>query len=236
MRFTRTIQPAVPILVQARMGSQRLPGKVLADICGRPLLTWLLERLRSSQLASEIVVLTTTEPADDAVVAAAARSQVEAMRGHPTDVLERYGAAVRTRGDEALVRVSGDSPLLDARTVDIVLDRFLRSDVDIAANHREREWPVGTAVEALTADCLARIQRAATDPRHREHVTLYAYEHPDDFAIAHVPAPSELIAPSLRLCVDSADDLAAVRALCAQFAPRQDFTLAEIVSREVAAT
>ena len=236
MSLTRTIPPPMPILVQARMGSQRLPGKVLSDICGRPLLTWLLERLQSSRLTSEIVVLTTTNPADDAIAATAARSSVKALRGHPTDVLERYCAAVRARGDEGFVRVSGDSPLLDGRTVDIVLDRFLSSDVDIAANHREPGWPVGTAVEALTVDCLARIDRATAEPRHREHVTLYAYENRDDFEIAHVPAPSELIAPSLRLCVDNADDLAAVRALCAQFAPRQDFTLAEIISSEVAAT
>lgn len=217
------------------MGSQRLPGKVLADICGRPLLTWLLERLQSSRLASEIVVLTTTDPADDAVVATAARASVETLRGHPTDVLERYGAAVRVRGDEALVRVSGDSPLLDGRIVDIVLERFFVADAEIVANHREPGWPVGTAAEVLTADCLARIERAATEPRHREHVTLYAYEHPADFEIAHVPAPPELVAPNLRLCVDSAEDLEAIRALCARFAPRQDFTVGEIVAGQAAA-
>lgn len=225
-----------PILVQARMGSERLPGKVLVDICGRPLLTWLLERLQSSRHASEIVVLTTTEPEDDAIVATAARSDVETLRGQRTDVLGRYAAAVRMRGDAALVRVSGDSPLLDGPTVDTVLERFLRSEAEIVANHREPGWPVGTAVEALTADCLARIEQLATEPAHREHVTLYAYEHPAEFEITHVPAPPELVAPSLRLCVDTADDLDAVRALCARFEPRQDFTLDEVIASELGAT
>ena len=228
--------PAVPVLVQARMGSQRLPGKMLADICGRPLLTWMLERLQSSRLASEIVVLTTTDPEDDAIVTTASWSDVETLRGHPTDVLGRYHAAVRARGDEALARVSGDSPLLDARTVDTVLEHFISADAEIVANHREPAWPVGTAVEVLTAECLAHIERAATEPRHREHVTLYAYEHPADFEIAHVPAPPGLVAPSLRLCVDTADDLEAVRTRCSQFSPRQDFSLDEIIARELGAT
>jgi spore coat polysaccharide biosynthesis protein SpsF (cytidylyltransferase family) len=228
--------PAVPVLVQARMGSERLPGKVLADLEGQPLLAWLLERLRSSRLASEVVVLTTTQPADDAVADAAARCGVEALRGHPTDVLTRYAAAVSARGDEALVRVSGDSPLLDGQTVDAVVEAFLNSAAELVANHREPGWPVGTAVEALTADCLRRIDGEATDPHHREHVTLYAYEHPDDFAIAHVLAPAEMTSPQLRLCVDTAEDLDAVRAICAHFAPRRDFSLGEIVTAHDAVT
>lgn len=230
------MRSTVPIMVQARTGSQRLPGKVLADICGRPLLTWLLDRLQSSHLASEVFVLTTTEPADDAVVVTAARSGVQALRGHPTDVLARYAAAVERRDDQALVRVSGDSPLLDARTVDIVLEQFLRSEAELVENHREPGWPVGTAVEVLTADCLARLNRDATDAHHREHVTLYAYEHADDFAIAHVPAPAGLVSPGLRLCVDTAEDLEAVRTVCAHFSPRRDFSVAEVIAREAAAT
>lgn len=226
----------VPVLVQARTGSQRLPGKVLADICGRPLLTWLLDRLQSSRLASEVVVLTTTDPADDAVVDTAARSGVEALRGHPTDVLGRYAAAVQARHDRALVRVSGDSPLLDAQTIDIVLEQFLHSEAELLANHRAPGWPVGVAVEAMTADCLTRLNREAKDAHHREHVTLYAYEHADDYTIAHVPAPAELMSPGLRLCVDTADDLEAVRAVCTDFFPRNDFSVAEIIARAAGAT
>jgi spore coat polysaccharide biosynthesis protein SpsF len=220
----------VPVLVQARTGSQRLPGKVVADIDGRPLLGWLLERLGRSALASEVVVLTTTEPGDAAVVALADTAGVEAIRGHPTDVLARYADAVATRGDEALVRVSGDSPLLDGATVDAVISRFLECDADLVANHREPGWPVGTAVEVMSADCLARIARRAANDAQREHVTLYAYEHPDEFAIEHVAPPPAATAPDLRLCVDTAADLAHVRRLCAAFAPRRDFSVAEIVA------
>jgi len=226
------MRSSVPILVQARTGSARLPGKVLADICGRPLLTWLLDRLQSSHLASEVVVLTTTEPADDAVVVTAARSGVKALRGHPTDVLGRYAAAVLAREDAALVRVSGDSPLLDAQTVDIVLEQFLRSEAELVANHREPGWPVGTAVEALTAGCLTRLDCRATQAHHREHVTLYAYEHAEDFSIALVPPPPEMVGPDLRLCVDTAYDLETVRTVCARFSPRRDFSVAEILASE----
>jgi spore coat polysaccharide biosynthesis protein SpsF len=222
----------VPVLVQARLGSERLPGKVVADLEGRPLLAWLLDRLRTSRTASEIVVLTTTDAADDKVAELAETCGSGVVRGHPTDVLRRYCDAVTARGDSAFVRVSGDSPLLDGATVDTVVTDFLKGGAELVANHRGGDWPYGTAVEALSADCLTRLGQLSHDARHREHVTVYAYEHEDEFAIRDVPAPPAITAPGLRLAVDTAEDLARVRAICAHFAPRRDMSLAEIVAAQ----
>lgn len=227
-----TIRRSVPVLVQARMASERLPGKVLADLGGQPVLALLLERLRASRTTSEVVVLTTTDPADDDVAALVEELGNPVVRGHPTDVLARYASAVSARGDRALVRVSGDSPLLDGATVDAVVEDFSRGGAEIVANHRRGDWPFGTAVEALSADVLARLNRVARAPEHREHVTLYAYDNRGEFSIRHVPAPPSSAAPELRLCVDTAEDLERVRAICAHFAPRRDMSVAEIVAAQ----
>jgi spore coat polysaccharide biosynthesis protein SpsF len=220
----------VLVVVQARMNSQRLPGKVLTDLCGAPLLAWLVERVRPSRLADEILVATTTVPDDDAVEALCGELGVRCFRGHPTDVLRRFADAAEAFHPDAVVRLSADSPLLEHVAVDAVLGDFEKRGPDIAQNQREPGWPVGTAVEALSADTLRRLDAAATDERHREHVTLYAYEHPNEFTSLYVPPPDGLRAPDLRVTVDTAEDLARVRTICERFAPRRDFGLDEVIS------
>jgi spore coat polysaccharide biosynthesis protein SpsF (cytidylyltransferase family) len=220
----------LPLLVQARTGSTRLPGKVLAEIGGKPLLAWLLDRLGTSRLCSEIVVVTTTAPADDAVAALATRHGASVFRGHPTDVLARYAAAAAARGDAAVVRINGDSPLIDGRIVDLVLEEYLRGDADLVENNSRSGWPVGTSIEAMSLSCLRRLDRLATEPRHREHVTLYAYDHPSRFSIRYVAPPADLAAPDLHLYVDTAEELERIRAICDHFSPRQDFGVDEVIA------
>jgi spore coat polysaccharide biosynthesis protein SpsF len=219
------------VIVQARTGSKRLPRKVVADLCGRPLLAWLVERVAPSRLTSGLVVATTTETADDPVEALCDELGTACFRGHPTDVLDRFVATTRAHGASAVVRLSGDSPLLDHGAVDAVVEAWQHGRADIAENHRYGGWPVGTAIEVVTADALAHMADEADDPRHREHVTLYAYETPDRFKIQHVPPPSSVRAGRLRLCVDTSEDLERVRQICASFAPRRDVSLGEIVER-----
>ncbi len=204
------------VLIQARTGSQRLPGKILADLCGRPLLEWVVERVRRAETIAGTMVLTTTDAGDDDVVVLCDRLAVPVFRGHPTDVLTRYRDAAQTLDPQTpIARVSADSPLLDGAVVDAVAHTFAAGEADLACNHRSPGWPVGTAVEVMSADCLRRLDTGATTPAEREHVTLHAYEHPGRYVIAEVEAPAALRAPELRLCVDTADDLERVRALCA---------------------
>ena len=219
------------VVVQARTGSRRLPAKVLADLCGRPVLSWLLERLAASRTTGGTVVATTTISGDDAIAQLCAAHGVRVVRGHPTDVLARFNEVLDQTGAVAVVRVSADSPFIDAEAVDLVVRDFKRGGAELVQNHRTPGWPVGTAVEVLTSECLRRLDQAASDPRVREHVTLYAYENPDEFRIRHVPAPPALRAPQLRLHVDTVDDLEWVRTICSAFGPRRDFGLIDIVAR-----
>ena len=228
-------QPKPLVIVQARMGSSRLPGKVLADLCGQPLLGWLLDRVRGSVESEGVMVATTTAPEDDRVEELATKRGVACFRGHPTDVLARFAAATREAEADSVARISGDSPLIDAQTVDAVIEDFQRGGADLVENHRQPGWPVGTAVEVISSACLERLDRDVSDPGGREHVTLNAYEKRSGVRTRHVRPPAGLRAPELRLCVDTAEDLERLRRICSGFAPRRDFSVAEIVASGVPA-
>lgn len=218
------------IVIQARTGSQRLPGKVLADLCGRPVLAWLLDRLAPSERAAGLLVATTTLPQDEPVAELCESRGVAVVRGHPTDVLARYAAAARSLEADAIVRISADCPLIDHVVADTVIAAFERSDADLVQNHREPGWPFGSATEAMTAACLFRIDAEAKEASQREHVTTYAYDNPDRFSIEYVAPPAELRGPELRLCIDTAEDLERLRELCSGFDGARETPLSEITA------
>jgi spore coat polysaccharide biosynthesis protein SpsF (cytidylyltransferase family) len=218
------------VVVQARVGSTRLPNKVLTDLCGHAVLTWLLGRIRRARLITGVVVATTTAPEDDAIEQHCRSLGIDVHRGAVDDVLGRYVQVAEATGAEALVRVSADSPLLDHHAVDTVVAAYREGAAELVQNHRPADWPIGTAIEVFPLETLLRIQAAAREPSDREHVTLYAYLHPEEFAIEHVPAPPQLRAPALRLCVDTAEDMEAIRELCRKHGSRLDVTLETIVA------
>ncbi|MGH3026673.1 MAG: cytidylyltransferase domain-containing protein, partial [Gaiellaceae bacterium] len=174
------------VLVQARMTSTRLPGKVLMDLAGRPMLERQLERLGRSELADEIVIATTTNPADDPLVEIARRLRLRCHRGSEHDVLSRCLGASREAVAEIVVRITSDCPLIDPVEADIVIDelRQRRSSCDYASNTLEPGLPRGLDCEAMWLDTLERMARLATSAAAREHVTWFCYgERPDLFAV-----------------------------------------------------
>jgi spore coat polysaccharide biosynthesis protein SpsF len=200
----------VVAIVQARMGSSRLPGKVLADLCGETMLARVVARLSSSDLISEIVVATSRSPADTAIVTEATRLGIAAYCGSESDVLARYLGAARAHDAEVIVRVTADCPLLDPYVVDLVVDA-LRRDVDYASNTHVRTYPRGLDVEALHRDTLERIARLGVSPAAREHVTAFVMEEPGLFRTRQVRAERD--DSDLRWTVDTEDDLEMMREL-----------------------
>jgi spore coat polysaccharide biosynthesis protein SpsF len=200
-------------VIQARMGSSRLPGKVLRDLGGATMLARVVARLRAARGIDDIVVATSEAPDDDAVVHAAERLCVGWHRGSQADVLSRFLGAARAFHATAIVRVTADCPLLDAQVVDQVIDA-LGSDVDYASNTHDRRFPRGLDVEALHRDTLERIARLGRSAAAREHVTAFVMEAPALFRIAQVRAEHD--DSDLRWTVDTEDDLATVRALYAE--------------------
>lgn len=199
-------------IVQARMGSTRFPGKVLADLAGAPMLERQLARLSRARMLDEIVVATTTMAEDDAVVGLSARLGYRYFRGDAHDVLRRYLDASRDARADLVVRVTGDCPLIDPDVVDRVVDALIAGPADYASNVIRRTYPRGLDTEALHSDVLARTERLAREPAWREHVTLFIYSgRPDLWILRSVE--SELERSDLRWTVDLPEDLTAMRSL-----------------------
>jgi spore coat polysaccharide biosynthesis protein SpsF len=196
------------------MTSTRLPGKVLMDLQGRPMLQQQIERLRRCENADEIVLAITTNAADDPLVDLARQLDIRVHRGGEHDVLDRYLGAARAANADVIVRVTSDCPLIDAHEVDVVIDA-LGNDTDYAANLLVRDLPRGLDTEALWSDTLERMGRMAISAASREHVTWFIRdERPDLFITKAVRRPYE--AADLRWTVDTPEDLQLARTLYEQ--------------------
>jgi spore coat polysaccharide biosynthesis protein SpsF (cytidylyltransferase family) len=200
-------------IVAARHSSHRLPGKVLRPLHGRPLLAHALVRLQSVDRLDDIVVATSAEPSDDAVAAFAISHDVPCWRGGLDDVLGRLLDAAAAFRADAVVRVSGDSPLIDPGVVATAVQLYLDSAADIVTNVFPRSFPRGQSVEVLSRRALERLAAETTEEADREHVTRYAYAHPDRFVIRNFSAARPR--PELQLSVDTAADFERAAALLA---------------------
>jgi spore coat polysaccharide biosynthesis protein SpsF len=196
------------IIVQARMGSTRLPGKVLREVLGKPLLAYLAARLRLVRLADEFVVATTTEADDTAIVAACGQLGVPCTRGPELDVLARYHQAARLRAADVVVRVTSDCPLIDPAVIDAAIAMYRAGAHDYVSNALRPGFPLGMAVEVFPFALLDQAQREARAPAEREHVTPFFYLRPQRFRIGHLASGRDLSAE--RWTVDTAQDFALV--------------------------
>lgn len=197
------------IVLQARIGSTRLPGKVLEPIAGRPMLEHCVRRLRAAGIGP-VVLATTERPEDDVLVDLAGTLEVPVFRGSEDDVLGRYIGAAVQYGLDPVIRATADNPLVDGAAAGRLLQVIGASGVDYAC---EVGLPVGAAVEAVRIEALVQAALFATDPSDREHVTTFIKRRQDFFKVRLVPAPPALRSPALRLTVDTAEDLARVRGL-----------------------
>jgi spore coat polysaccharide biosynthesis protein SpsF len=201
-------------LVQARMGSARLPGKVLRDLGGRPMLAELLRRLRACGSLDEIVVATSIAAIDDPIADFGASSGVRVFRGSELDVLGRIVEAARASQADVVVRVTADCPLIDPHVTDRVIDELTTngSGADYASNVLRRTYPRGLDVEAMFLDTLLRVDRLGRTPTEREHVTItIRSERPDLFLVQSVESDTD--DSDLRWTVDEERDLELVGSL-----------------------
>lgn len=202
------------------MGSSRLPGKVLADIGGKPALTRLLERLRACNRLDDIVLATSTDPRDDALEQWASEQCVACFRGSEDDVLGRVVGAHRAMRSDIVVEVTGDCPLLDPQLIDRGVVRFLASDCDIVHNIKPPSYPQGVDLQVFRLQDLADVAETVSDPAVREHVSLQFYEHPERYRAIVIAAPPDCHAPELRFQLDYPEDLAFIRAVYERLEPR----------------
>jgi spore coat polysaccharide biosynthesis protein SpsF len=198
------------IVLQARMGSTRLPGKVLADLAGRSILEHCVERLRATS-GLPVVLATTMLPEDDCLEQVGERLGIRVLRGPDLDVLGRFALVVSTLQLSALIRATADNPAVDLDAPRRTLDQLIRTGADHVV---ECGLPYGAAVEAVAASALLRAADLATDSYDREHVTPFL-RRDSRFVALEVAAPKELCRPALRLSVDTEEDLLFMRRLFA---------------------
>jgi len=199
-------------IIQARMNSTRLPGKVLRPLLGRPMLERMIERLSRCKVLNDIVIATSTSPADDVIAAFAEERGYRWMRGSEQDVLGRYVEAARQFQADIVVRLTGDCPLIDPEVCARVIRKHQNTRTnDLTSNIVKRTYPRGLDTEVLSFRCLERLEQVAKEGIYREHVTNYLYDHPDEFVIEGVSGNEDH--SDVRLCVDTQEDWELVEAL-----------------------
>lgn len=218
-------------VVQARMGSTRLPGKTLMRAAGKPLLAHLIERLMRVRSVDQIVVATTVNPEDDAIEALCSTLSVGCFRGSSDDVLGRVVGALKTFRADTHVEIHGDGPLLDWRVVDRLVSFLRESSCDMATNAQTVSYPPGLETWVYPARLLEEVERIATNPEYRESPSLYVMRNRDRYSIQNIEAPPELRRPDVYLEVDESVDFEVLREVIEGLYPRNPaFTTEDVLA------
>jgi spore coat polysaccharide biosynthesis protein SpsF len=218
----------VVVIIQARMGSTRLPGKVLRELGGQTALAWVIGRVQRFRRIDQVLVATTTLSADDAIVAEAERCGAAVFRGDEDDVLDRYYHAARHAQAEAIVRITSDCPLIDPEVSDHTILQFLDRGPDYASNVLERTYPRGLDTEVMTFGALERAWNSATETYQRAHVTPYLYQNPDKFCLLSVKGEADY--SSYRWTLDTPADLAFLQEVYRRLGEAIDFTWHDVLA------
>jgi glutamate-1-semialdehyde aminotransferase/spore coat polysaccharide biosynthesis protein SpsF (cytidylyltransferase family)/predicted dehydrogenase len=217
----------VVAIIQARMGSSRLPGKSLAQIEKRPMLWHVIHRVKRASLIDRVVVATSTSPADDAIEKMCQENDVPCYRGSEHDVLDRFYGAARGEKASQVVRITADCPLIDPEVIDRVVRRFQRGDLDYASNAMVRSYPDGLDTEIFSFSALERAWHEASRTSEREHVTPYLRS--DKFRTANVENNSTPFYQHYRWTVDEAEDLEFIRAVYRALRDRESFGMKDVL-------
>lgn len=213
------------------MGSSRLPGKVLADLNGQPVLTWVLRRTRRAAGVHQVAVAAPTGELDDPLAAYCAVQGITCVRGNLHDVLDRYRQAARETNADVIVRITADCPFIDPGLLGEYVQKFVSADppLDFAANRlpQGRTIPIGLDVELCTRTALETAWAEAKEPHQREHVMPFFYEHPERFRIAEFKQQPSY--GHLRWTVDTPEDLELARSIASHF-PDDTFSWKDILA------
>ncbi len=240
------MKPRVVAIIQGRMSSSRLPGKILADITGQPMLTRVYTRTSRAQTLDEVIIATTTDASDDPVAEYCDFSGIPFTRGSVFDVLDRYYQTARQVKADVVVRITADCPVIDPALIDDVVKAVTSDQFDFAANRLpppfQRTYPIGLDVEVCPFDLLEKAWKKSTATFHREHVMPYFYEgveltrqsrtletgiSPRGFNIAILNHTTDF--SDYRWTVDTPEDLEFMRQVYSRFDGRDDFTWKEVL-------
>jgi len=217
-------------IIEARMKSSRLPGKVLKPILGKPMLELLIERIKQARRVDRIVVATTDSASDDPIEAWARRLDVGCFRGSEEDVLDRVLQAARQHAADIIVEITADCPLIEAEKIDQMLASYQHMKCDMMMNRLDGTYPPGLGLRIFSRETLEKVNRLTQDPVDHEHVSLYVWEHPEIFSVYHFQNNLDPKYWNIRLTVDNQEDLIFIEEIFKElYARNQGFDLYEII-------
>jgi len=216
-------------IIQARMGSNRLPGKILEEIVGKPMLWHVVNRIGYTKIVNKVVVATTVNKIDDLVENLCKKNNIDFYRGSEFDVLDRYYNTAKIWNADVIVRITSDCPLIDPVVADRVISAYLgnKNNLDGSSNIIKRTFPQGLDVEVISFNTLERVWKEAKKDYQREHVTIYIYENISKFKILNVENDKNL--SYLRWTVDEKKDLEFVRQVYKSLNNKNIFLMDDIV-------
>lgn len=215
-------------VIQARMGSSRLPGKVLLPLANKPVLEHVVNRVSASKAFDEVVVATTDQAIDDILADRAVAFGASVTRGDENDVLSRFAKAAEASRADAIMRITADCPLIDPDVLAKMADRFRQGDVDFVTNCIVRTFPRGLDAELFSRAALEIMRNQATTASQREHVTPFLYQHPDRFRIVNHECPEDY--SEYRLTLDTGEDFALLQRVFCAFADPDAARLNDIIT------
>ena len=215
-------------IIQARMNSERLPGKILENIEGQSMLERVVRRVMKAKNIDQVIVATTDRPADDLTAAKVEGLGIEAVRGSEDDVLDRYRQAADVSNADHIVRVSADSPFVDPAVIDDIIDKYKNARVHYASNKLNPSFPLGLDAEVFSRDALERAWKESTEPFERAHVTYFMYSNPLKFKL--LPVTTTPDRHSWRWTVDTPEDLEFARTVFNRLGGSNDFSWTDVVS------
>ena len=203
------------------MSSSRLPGKVMKEINGKPIISIIVNSLKKSQYITKIVVATSNNPNDDILVEHLKKNEIEYFRGSENDALSRFYFAAKKENPDFIVRITGDCPLIEPEIVDQVIENTIIKKLDYGSNVEPRTFPRGYDTEVFTFNALEKMFQEAKDPLEKEHVTLFISNNVDLFHIEGIVAPLEKQHSEWRICVDTKEDFELVKEIF-EYYPTKD--------------
>lgn len=208
------------VTIEARMGSNRLPGKVLMETCGKPMLQHMIERLKRARRPHDVVVATTVNPLDDAIEELCRRIGCSYHRGSENDITDRLIRTAERHRADLIVQTTGDCPLHDPDVIDQGIEVYLSSRVDYVSNRLVRSFPTGLDTQVYAPSVLERVAARTTDANDREHGSYYIYTHPHEFTMKNFIAP-DYHCPEKRWCLDYPEDYRFFDAVYSRLYPAQ---------------
>lgn len=212
--------------IEARCGSSRLPGKVMKEIIGRPMLELMIERVKKAKEVDEVVLATTVNPKDDVLETLAKRMGIACYRGSEEDVLLRVLKAVRSVQGDHIVELWGDTPLIDPEIIDRAVEYYKNNDYDLVGT---KGFPWGMSLLVFPSSVLEEVNVVALEQVHRENVSTYIYWHPEKYSLSDLQAPHNLSRPEIRLTVDELPDFQLVSNIFEHFGKKNIYFNTEAI-------